>query len=109
MICYKNNLRVTEECLEFDSIRLCGFLLFVLAQVEDVPLLWEAKTTNFDTMCGFDIQFLVGAGISTTLAYLRAIQEEWAQDAKAYIEESQRAGDFDDLDRYRHEMQRYFA
>src|SRR5258707_248525 len=56
MIRYKNNLRVTEECLEFDSMRLCGFLLFVLAQVEDVPLLWEAKTTNFDTMCGFDIQ-----------------------------------------------------
>jgi hypothetical protein len=109
MICYKNNFRVTEECLGFDSFRLCGFLLFVLAQVEDVPLLWEAKTTNFDTMCGFDIQFLVGAGVSPTLDSLRAIQEEWAQDARAYIEKCQRAGDFDDLDRYRHEMQRYFA
>jgi hypothetical protein len=92
----------------FESIRLCGFLLFVLAQVEDVALLWEAKTTSFDTMCGFDTQFLVGAGVAPTLAYLQFIQEEWAQEARTYIEEGQKTGDFDDLERYRHEMQRYF-
>jgi hypothetical protein len=92
----------------FDSIRLCGFLLSVLAQLEDIRLLWEAKTTSFDTMCGFDIQFLVGAGVSPTLAYLQSIQEPWAQEAKTYLEEGQMSGDFDDLDRYRNEMQSYF-
>ena len=78
----------------FESIRLCGSLLSTLAQLEDVPLLWEAKTTSFDTMCGFDIQFLVGAGVAPTLAYLQNIQEKWAQDAREYIEECQQAGDF---------------
>ncbi|GHO45614.1 hypothetical protein [Ktedonospora formicarum] len=91
-----------------DSLRLCGFLLSLLARLDDVRLLWEAKITNFDTMCGFDIQLLVGAGVSATLAYLQHIQEDWAQEAKEYIEECQQAGDFDRLDQYRATMQRYF-
>jgi hypothetical protein len=85
----------------FESIRLCGVLLFLLAQVEDVCLLWEAKTANFDTMCGFDIQFLVGAGVAPTLAYLQHVEEEWAEDARVYLEECQQAGDFQNLERYR--------
>ncbi|BCL79048.1 hypothetical protein ccbrp13_70990 [Ktedonobacteria bacterium brp13] len=93
----------------FESIRLCGFLLSVLAHVDDVRLLWEAKTTSFDTMCGFDVQFLVGAGVAPTLSYLQAIQKEWAQDAMTYIEESQAAGDFRNLERYREETQKSFV
>jgi hypothetical protein len=85
----------------FESIRFCGALLFLLAQVEDVCLLWEAKTVNFDTMCGFDVQFLVGAGVAPTLAYLQQIEEEWAGDARAYLEECQQAGDFQNLECYR--------
>lgn len=85
----------------FESIRLCGAMLFLLAQVEDVGLLWEAKTANFDTMSGFDIQLLVGAGVTQTLAYLQQIEEEWAEDARLYLEECQQAGDFQRLDRYR--------
>ncbi len=68
-------------------------------------MLWEAKTTSFDTLCGLDVQFLLGAGVSTTLEYLQQIQEEWAQNAKQYIEQ---CGDFGDLDRYRNEIQRHF-
>jgi hypothetical protein len=85
----------------FESIRLCGALLFLLAQVEDVGLLWEAKTANFDTMSGFDIQLLVGAGVIPTLAYLQQIEEEWAEDARLYLEECQQAGDFQHVERYR--------
>ncbi len=88
-----------------ESIRLCAFLLFVLAHVEDVRLLWEAKTTSFDTLCGLDIQFLLGAGVARTLEYLQQIQEEWAQNAKQYIEQ---CGDLGDLDQYRNEIQRHF-
>lgn len=91
-----------------ESIRLCGFLLFMLANLEDIHLLWNAKTANFDTMCGFDIQFLVGAGVTTTIAYLQPIQEEWAQEARTYIEECQQSGDFRDLERYSEAMHAYF-
>jgi hypothetical protein len=85
----------------FESIRLCGTLLFLLAQMEDVHLLWEAKSVNFDTMSGFDIQLLVGAGVAPTLAYLQQVEEEWAEDARIYLEECQQAGDFQNLERYR--------
>ncbi|GHO81168.1 hypothetical protein KSD_89390 [Ktedonobacter sp. SOSP1-85] len=92
----------------YESIRLCGFLLSLLAQVEDVGLLWEAKTTSFDTMCGFDVQFLVGAGVASTVSYLQSIQEEWAQDALTYIEESQKAGDFHNLEHFREATHKVF-
>jgi hypothetical protein len=101
--------RQNEDETDIDSIHLCGFLLFLLGQLEDVELLWQAKRTTFDTWCGFDIQFLVGAGVSPTLAYLHSIQKEWAEEARTYIEECQRAGDFSDLESYRHEKQRYFC
>lgn len=88
----------------FESIRLCGAMLFLLAQVEDVCLLWEAKTANFDTMCGFDSQLLVGSGVTPTLAYLQLVEEEWVEDARVYLEECQQAGDFQNLERYRERL-----
>lgn len=91
-----------------DSLRLCGFLLSSLARLDDVCLLWEAKITSFDTMCGFDAQLLISAGVPATLTYLQLIHEDWAQGAKEYIEECQQAGDFDRLDQYRDTMHRYF-
>lgn len=104
MACRQNDYET-----DVDSIHLCGFLLFLLGQLEDVELLWQAKRTTFDTWCGFDIQFLVGAGVSPTLAYLQPIQKEWAKAARTYIEECQRLGNFSDLESYRHEKQRYFG
>jgi hypothetical protein len=94
---------------DIDSIHHGGFLLFLLGQLEDVELLWRAKRASFDTWCGFDIQFLVGAGVSSTLAYLHSIKKEWAEEARTCIEECQRARDFNDLERYRHARQRYFG
>ncbi|GCE09547.1 hypothetical protein [Dictyobacter aurantiacus] len=101
--CRKNDIET-----ESDNIHLSGFLLFLLGQLEDVELLWKAKRASFDTWCGFDIQFLVGAGVSTTLIYLHSIEQEWAKKARTYIEECQQTGDLDDLERYRRAMQRYF-
>lgn len=100
--------RQNETETDSDSIHLCGFLLFLLGQPEDIELLWQAKKATFDTWCGFDIQFLVGAGVAPTLAALQSIEKEWAEEARTYIEECQRAGDFGNLESYRHEKQRYF-
>lgn len=91
-----------------ESICLCGFLLSALAHVEDVDLLWKAKTTSFDTMIGFDVQFLVGAGVAPTLSYLQSLQQDWAQEAIAHIEERQEVGDFENLEQYFLETQKFF-
>lgn len=93
---------------ELESIYHCGFLLSLLGQIEDLQLLWQAKMTNMDTGAGFDSQFLVGAGVLPTLAYLHSLQEDWAKKAEVYIEKCQRAGDFNDLEGYRSFKLRYF-
>lgn len=83
------------------SIHLCGFLLFLLAEVEDVQLLWKAKTTSFDTWCGFDVQLLVGAGVPITLTYLQRAHESWSQKAEKLIKQCLKGNNFNALDEYK--------
>ena len=75
----------------FENLYWAGFLLSLVADVEDVHLLWRAKTLDFDTWSGFDVQFLVGAGVSRTLSYLHSLREEWAAAARVHLEQCQQA------------------
>ena len=63
----------------FEHLYWCGLLLYLVGDPTDVPLMWEAKNINMDTGCGFDGQFLVGAGVEKTIKYL----EERGQKAPA--------------------------
>lgn len=90
-----------------DSIQLCSFMMFQLAHVEDVPLLWQAKQANYDTLLGLDIQLLVGAGVEETLHYLQQVSEGWAVEAASYIQQCQAGGDFEDLEEYQVTMDTY--
>lgn len=92
----------------FENLSWAGFLLSLVAHEEDVRLLWRAKTLDYDTWCGFDVQFLVGTGVSRTLAYLQSLREEWASATWAYLEQCQQAGDFADLEQHRQWRQTYF-
>lgn len=53
--------KAEPETPAFENLYWCALLLFQLGRLEDVLPLWRAKNTNFDTACGFDAQFLVGA------------------------------------------------
>jgi hypothetical protein len=97
-----------EEGGMSDEIRLSGFLLYKIGNVEDAPLLWEAKRANFDTFCGFDVQMLVGAGVEETLDYLKGIGSDETLGAVKYIEGCRGTGDFKHLNRYAEEWERYF-
>src|SRR5579883_2014403 len=46
--------------------------LFSIGNVEDSLLIWNAKQSSFDAGCGLDIQFLCGAGLESTKAFLTA-------------------------------------
>lgn len=92
----------------FENLYWAGFLLSLVADVEDVHLLWRAKTLDFDTWSGFDVQFLVGAGVSRTLSYLHSLREEWAAAARVHLEQCQQAGDFADMEQHRQWRQTYF-
>ena len=56
----------------FENLYWCAFLLSRVGDPADVPMMWAAKFTDFDTAAGFDVQFMLGAGPERTLAYLRA-------------------------------------
>lgn len=55
----------------FESLYRCALLLYLIGDPADVALMWEAKHINMDAGCGFDGQFLIGAGVEQTLSYLR--------------------------------------
>jgi hypothetical protein len=54
----------------FENLYHCAFLLYLVGDPADVPMMWRAKHLDFDTACGFDVQFLLGAGSRRTLTYL---------------------------------------
>ncbi|MEK6234155.1 MAG: hypothetical protein N2C14_05560 [Planctomycetales bacterium] len=81
-----------------DSLYWCGLLLHRAGRLEDVLPMWAAKRMDFDTGCGFDVQFLVGAGVDATLDYLRDIDSPEAQDAWKSLLHYKQAGFFDNLD-----------
>lgn len=69
----------------YSALRLAGYLLASYRMVEHVWVFAQAKRANFDTFLGFDLEYLVSAGIEPTLAHVRAAEshplrtqvEEW--------------------------------
>src|SRR5262249_42168726 len=56
----------------FENLYWCAYLLHLVGDPADAPDMWAAKHVDFDTACGFEVQFMLGAGPSRTLEYLRA-------------------------------------
>jgi len=89
---------------DFENLYQCAFLLYQVGDVDDAPLLWEAKSIDFDSFCGFDFQYVLGAGVERTLAHLRSGGHA---DAADYLTECLA---FDpDLDAWERGRREYFA
>jgi hypothetical protein len=74
----------------FEHIYWCGFLLYLVGDPADVPLMWSAKQTDMDTSICFDFQFLVGAGVDATLRYLR---DDGDDEIAEYLEDLRKCGE----------------
>ena len=96
---------------DHDLIKCLAAQLLSIGKVDDSLLIWRAKDTNFDLMCGLDIQFLCGAGIEETKRFLTQTHSQESRDALEYLEECIVAGDFEDwtptksIQQYRHYFQ----
>lgn len=66
-------------------MRLLCSQLFSLGVVQDALLVWRAKSCNFDTHCGIDVQFLCGAGLEQTKEFLQRDASDDALAALDYI------------------------
>ncbi|WP_347065395.1 hypothetical protein [Flavobacterium sp. WV_118_3] len=82
------------------TLMLASYILGLHQNVEDCLKIWESKTIDFDTMCGFDIQLVVFAGLEKTIDYLKTQKDEVSEQALKYIEDCKKSGDLDDLDEY---------
>jgi hypothetical protein len=66
-----------------EETELAGFLLVEHGELEDVWRHWQIKRANFDTWCGYDLQYLVAAGVRATVDFVRASDHE---DREAVLE-----------------------
>ncbi len=71
--------------------------LFTLGVVDDVRLIWRAKSASMDAACSIDVQLLCGAGLAETRAALSAMGDALADGALRRIDECVEAGDFDEF------------
>mgnify|MGYP006990208088 FL=1 len=53
------------------SIICSTYLLYRLGDLNDVKSIWNAKCIDYDSYFEIDGQFLVGAGVDETIAFLR--------------------------------------
>lgn len=90
------------------ALKASVILLSQLADVEDVPLLWKAKTANFDTFSSIDVQLLVSAGVDRCIDFFRKHEQNYAftkveingeaLTPSAYLQRSRDFGDFEDIE-----------
>ncbi|MBI9045394.1 MAG: hypothetical protein JEZ06_12965 [Anaerolineaceae bacterium] len=92
----------------FENLYWCAFLLYRIGDVTDVEKMWVAKHINMDTGCGFDIQFLLGAGFQETITYLQTKPFPQSSEVLDYIMTCQKSGDFDDMNEWEYGRYEYF-
>ncbi len=52
-----------------DVLLACCWLLFMIGEVEDAALVWNAKNLNFDAYCYIDSVFLIPHGVVATAEF----------------------------------------
>jgi hypothetical protein len=83
-----------------DTLMLSSYILGLHQNIEDCLKIWEAKTIDFDTFCGHDIELVLFAGLEETITYLKKNKSEEAESALEYIEECRETSDFKNLTDY---------
>ncbi|MFC8349877.1 hypothetical protein [Streptomyces sp. NPDC057280] len=78
-----------------ELMKLCCVQLFNAGVIEDVLLIWGAKTASMDAACSIDVQLLCGRGLTETKAYLSLLRTREAEAACQRLTESEEAGDFE--------------
>ncbi len=81
----------------FEHIDWCALLLYRIGDPADAVLMWEGKQIDLDTACGFDSQFLVGAGVGATIEYLR---QNGRNEIASYLQNFKDYEGFEDLPRW---------
>ncbi|MFF4545599.1 hypothetical protein [Streptomyces sp. NPDC001435] len=99
------NLLIAQVRLEQESqgngdtelMKLCCVQLFNVGSLDDVLLIWQAKSASMDADCSIDVQLLCGSGLARTKAYLSCKRLPEADAALQRLLQCEAAGDFEDF------------
>ncbi|MEV5086072.1 hypothetical protein AB0K74_47930 [Streptomyces sp. NPDC056159] len=80
-----------------ELMKLCCVQLFIAGSLDDVLLIWKAKSASMDADCSIDIQLLCGSGMARTKAYLLSQRLPEAEAALQRLLDCEKAGDFEDF------------
>jgi hypothetical protein len=79
-----------------EILRTLCVQLFSIGDAEDALLIWSAKNSSFDMGSALDIQFLCGAGLEATKAFLAGSSVSDANRALDRLSKCEQSGDFKD-------------
>ncbi|MGI5137417.1 MULTISPECIES: hypothetical protein [unclassified Streptomyces] len=80
-----------------ELMKLCCVQLFNAGALDDVLLIWKAKSASMDADCSIDVQLLCGSGLPDTKAYLSAQRLPEAKAVLRRLLDAEEAGDFEDF------------
>ncbi|MFE0653484.1 hypothetical protein ACFVZH_33430 [Streptomyces sp. NPDC059534] len=78
-----------------ELMKLCCVQLFNAGRLDDVPLIWRAKSASMDAECSIDIQLPCGSGLARAKAYLSSQHLLDALAARQRLLGCEMAGDFE--------------
>lgn len=78
-------------------MKLCTIQLFNAGALDDVLLIWQAKTASMDADSSIDIQSLCGSGLARTKAYLSSQGTPEAEAALQRLTHCEACGDFENF------------
>lgn len=74
------------------AIYRCAFLLYEIGDPDDVFILWQAKSLDFDIGCMMGVEYFLGAGVNEAIAFLEQSDRQESRKILDYIKNL-----FDDL------------
>ncbi|MEU7379044.1 MULTISPECIES: hypothetical protein [unclassified Streptomyces] len=80
-----------------ELMKLSCVQLFNAGSLDDVLLIWQAKSASMDADCSIDVQLLCGSGLARTKAYLPGLRLPEAAAALRRLVQCEAAGDFEDF------------
>ena len=82
----------------FENIYWCAFLLFNVGDILDVEMMWNAKQMDMDIGAGFDVHYMVGAGVERTIDYC---EKQNLKSISKYIMKCKEFGDFEEINEWK--------
>lgn len=83
-----------------EDLMFASYLLGMNNNIADSINIWNAKRTDFDSLCAVDIQLVTFSGLVETKEFLRNNISDDSFDALNYIIECEENGDFENLNEY---------